>query len=212
MTFCNVVVWIIFKFRNLRVIQINLNQTRSECCVCLSLRHCLRWLLLLAIFVRLDVVRWQDWDASSCFRMAMLLPLLNVDVSPSTVGYTITVASLFSPSFRSCRLLLFGLFFFCKSPCLMILPRIGTLVLGVSAIAVCRNVGDLSVGSVSCSPCAFRDSPPSLPRFKTFGACPFGLVSSGFFIMRSKTAQQRYRGGKKMKIQISTWCLFSCHF
>ena len=111
MTFCNVVVWIIFKFRNLRVIQINLNQTESECCVCLSLRHCLRWLLLLAIFVRLDVVRWQDWDASSCFRMAMLLPLLNVDVSPSTVGYTITVASLFSPSFRSCRLLLFGLFF-----------------------------------------------------------------------------------------------------
>ena len=32
-------------------------------------------------------------------------------------------------------------------------------MLGVGAIAVCRNVGDLSVDSVSSSTCAFWDSP-----------------------------------------------------
>ena len=60
-------------------------------------------------------------------------------------------------------------------------------MLGVGAIAVCRNVGDLSVDSVSSSTCAFRDSPLSFPRLKSlspavvdFDASPFGLVASVF--------------------------------
>ena len=59
-------------------------------------------------------------------------------------------------------------------------------MLGVGAIAVCRNVGDLSVDSVSSSTCAFWDSPVLIASVKEFVSSGGGLQRRSIWFGRQR--------------------------